>query len=90
LLSTNYNASTSRWGQGDFNGDGVVNVGDLGLLSTNYGANASTGAPGAPIDLYQAAALAGLDASAVPEPSALGLAAMGATALLRRRRRHTA
>ena len=31
-------AGKTRPGTGDFNGDGKVNVGDLGILAANYGA----------------------------------------------------
>ena len=30
------------WAQGDFNGDGVVDVGDLGILAANYGTHSSS------------------------------------------------
>jgi hypothetical protein len=36
--------SGATWDKGDFNGDGKVDVGDLGILAANYGTGSSSGA----------------------------------------------
>jgi hypothetical protein len=37
ILAAHYGQSNCTWAQGDFNDDGIVNVGDLGILAANYG-----------------------------------------------------
>lgn len=37
ILAANYGQSGKSWEQGDFNADGRVDVGDLGILAANYG-----------------------------------------------------
>ncbi|MEM7681798.1 MAG: DUF4350 domain-containing protein [Planctomycetota bacterium] len=56
---------------GDFNGDGVVDLLDFDLLAQNFGADSSAVNPGAAV---------------VAEPATLGLLALAAPAMLRRRR----
>jgi hypothetical protein len=41
ILAANYGGTGKTWSQGDFNSDGQVDVGDLGILAANYGTNAS-------------------------------------------------
>ncbi len=62
----------SDWSGGDFNGDGIADGGDYTLWADNYG---STGL-----------AAAGSGAASVPEPGVLSALAVGALALIRRRR----
>ncbi|MEO0587635.1 MAG: PEP-CTERM sorting domain-containing protein, partial [Planctomycetota bacterium] len=59
---------------GDFNGDGVVNTGDLAILAGVFGFDNSA--------VTSPAALA-----AVPEPTTLALAGLGLAALAVRRKR---
>ncbi|HRK31588.1 MAG TPA: autotransporter-associated beta strand repeat-containing protein [Tepidisphaeraceae bacterium] len=59
------------WSSGDFNYDGVVNLDDFTPLAANFG----NSLPG---DVAR---------GAVPEPTALGLVAIGVAGLLRRRRK---
>jgi hypothetical protein len=66
----------------------VVDVSDLGILSDNYDTHLLTGTPASPISVEAAAVLAGIDLTAVPEPSGLVLSAVGAASLTARRRRH--
>jgi len=40
-LAANYGMSDKLWDDGDFNADGCVDVGDLGLLAANYGIGTS-------------------------------------------------
>ncbi len=70
-LAASYN-QTGSWSGGDFTSDGVVNFDDLLALAANYNANLSA-------DWAMAMTL-------VPEPSAI-VAALGMTAVLKRRRR---
>lgn len=44
LLKGNYDASAG-WAGGDFTGDGTASLGDLGMLSANYGQVAAGGTP---------------------------------------------
>ncbi len=82
---------------GDANGDGNVDVTDLGILATNYGAVGgaewSTGdfSGDGNVDVSDLGILATnygvVAAEAVPEPSTLSLLLFGMLALIRRRRR---
>jgi hypothetical protein len=79
MLLNNYNKTAMGWTDGDFTGDGTVNVADLTLLLNKYNTT------------YGAATGAGLNASAVPEPSSIVLLAtlsalLGAWAIRRRSR----
>jgi hypothetical protein len=70
---------TGLWTQGDFNYDGNVNLIDFNRLASNFGLSAA-GPTVTPDDWARLGA-------AVPEPASIGAVAMGAVALLRRRRR---
>mgnify|MGYP005853444919 CR=1 FL=1 len=71
VLSQNYGQGGKRWTAGDFTGDDTVNFADLLVLSQNYNVT------------FPADQVGG---AAVPEPGTLGLLALGAVGLLRRRR----
>ncbi len=84
---------------GDANLDGLVNVGDLGILAANYGTpvgmtwftgdfNATGGVNVGDLGILAAnygSGTGGLPDSSVPEPATICLIAVGAAALLRRR-----
>ena len=72
IVAMNYSYLLRTWCDGDFNGDTLVNYVDMGMVATQYGA----GTPPLP----------GGGMGLVPEPAALGLLALGAAALLLRRR----
>ena len=80
--------------RGDFNLDGVVNATDLQIMKAAFGlsglgyaaGNANCDTVVNATDLQILKTSFGLSASAVPEPLTMGLLAVGAAALLRRRR----
>jgi hypothetical protein len=71
LLGANFNTA-GNWAQGDFNYDGNVDIGDFSLLASNFNQSAADGVSAR--------------GGAVPEPAAMGLIALAATGLVRRRR----
>jgi hypothetical protein len=71
VLAANWGSTGAAWSTGDFTGEGAVDVGDLGVLAGNWG---WTGAP-----------MSFASLTALPEPAALTLLAIGAAVLLRRR-----
>jgi probable HAF family extracellular repeat protein len=82
VLATNFNTpSGANWRDGDMNGDGAVDVTDLGILATNYNGGAQAGS------FAEALAAYPLLAAAVPEPTTLGMLAVGSLAMLARRGR---
>ena len=75
-LATNWQ-SVANWSGGDFNGDGLVDVSDLGILATNWqaGASATRGATS-----FEAAW------ASVPEPASAVVLCVITVALGARRR----
>ncbi len=71
------------WFNGDFNYDGVINGDDYFLIDSNFPAQGAAIPTGGGV--VSAGRLTG--AQGVPEPASIGLLAIGATALLARRRR---
>ena len=86
------------WAEGDFNGDGSVGIADFNALSHNYNQGGIATGPldgdAGPLEAFAIAHndVAGFEAAtgltiAVPEPTSLGLLAIGGISLLARRRR---
>lgn len=71
-LAAHFNQS-GRWFQGDFNYDGAVNVADFAAMASNFGQTLPGGGTTS-------------RPGAVPEPAAIGVLAVAAGAMLRRRR----
>jgi len=92
-LANNYGAVAGKeWFDGDFDYNGAVDLNDLIRLANNYGGAFAAGdvIPGAS-DSFNADLAAAFNGTAVPtsvpEPTTLGLAAVGAAGMLMRRRR---
>jgi hypothetical protein len=73
-LAHNFGASPADWSQGDFNYNGVVEGGDVGLYST-YVNSGTGGADGSPLAIV-----------ATPEPGSLAMLGVTSLVLLRRRK----
>jgi autotransporter-associated beta strand protein len=79
------------YANGDFNYDGVIDGGDYGVIDNNIQAQGAGFPTSGAAVVAQAAGLSGV--TAVPEPSACGLALIAGAALIgrrRRRQRHSA
>ena len=78
ILAANFNQPVTAWDQGDFNYDGLVNAADFTALAANFnqsvGSAAVSAGDVAALDAFAAAN--GLTAD-VPEPTSLGLLALG-------------
>jgi hypothetical protein len=80
-LAANFGSTSATWAQGDFTYDGRVNLDDFNRLAGNFGLSAA-GAHVTPQEWFQLA-------SAVPEPTTLGVVAALACARGSRRRRRS-
>ncbi|MDP9175236.1 MAG: hypothetical protein M3O30_15415 [Planctomycetota bacterium] len=103
ILSNHFGGTFTNWDQGNFNYDSGVDFADFVILSNNFGEGVTgngTGATALQLAQYNALATSfGISASqiaawdhqiaALPEPTSLGLIAIGAMGLLPRRRRAT-
>ncbi len=78
IMATHWNDTGADWIFGDFTGEGAVDDADLALMASNWGYGPIDGEL---MSFEDAAAAYG-----VPEPATLGVLAVGATALLRRKR----
>jgi hypothetical protein len=75
---------TDGYSNGDFNYDGIIDAGDYGIIDNTIQQQ------GAPIPMTGAVADSGLSGvTAVPEPASLSVIALGAAAMLGRRRRRS-
>ena len=78
------------WSDGEFayNATGTVDVGDLGLLLNNYGQSMSgSSIQVSGLDSQALGLLKAHGITVVPEPTMLGVMALGGLGLLRRRKR---
>jgi len=81
ILKSNFGASGVGLSEGDFDGDGSVGLTDFDILKSNFGA---TGGPGGETQVFTGTVVyTSLTApAAVPEPSTVFLAGLGAVLLL--------
>ncbi|HEV2689013.1 MAG TPA: PEP-CTERM sorting domain-containing protein, partial [Bryobacteraceae bacterium] len=93
VVLQNFGVATPRWGLGNFENDSTVDSLDLTDVLQHFGLNAggmTLPADAAllndPLAVKELAAY-GITVAAAPEPSAIGLLAIGAVGLVRRRRR---
>jgi hypothetical protein len=78
ILASNFGTNGQTWTTGDFTGDTIVNLQDFNVLASNFGL---TGSPEGPTPEDWATL-----GAAVPEPASIGLLAVCALSLVRRRR----
>jgi hypothetical protein len=80
-IDNGFGMHMTGWQNGDFNYDGVVDGSDYSLIDNTFNQITATGA--SPLAIVASPAAL----TSVPEPTTLGLLAIGATGLLGRRRR---
>ena len=86
-LAQHYGQSGQTWSTGDTNYDGTINFTDLLNLAQNYGQTIPAGSSSFSPSFAAAWDLAVSEAGSVPEPTSVGLLAVGALGLISRRRR---
>jgi hypothetical protein len=91
-LASNYNPShagpaSAIWQKGDFDYNGYVDLSDLSKLTTNWQQGVGNPLGSGLGNLGAALASLGLPNISVPEPSTVGLMALGVSGLMARRRR---
>ena len=91
ILAANFNQHVTGWDQGDFNYDGVVNGADFEELAANFSPGPNLAATEADIaaldDFAEANGLPMPTLINIPEPTTLGLLALGSVSALLQRRR---
>jgi hypothetical protein len=90
ILAANFNKGVTGWDKGDFNYDNVVSGIDFGDLAANFNkgdSGASVGVPAYDDPAIMAFAAANGLLADVPEPTSIGLLAVGTAGLMARRRR---
>ncbi len=88
LIDNGFNNTLTGWHNGDFNYDGVVNGDDYTLIDNAFNTQgASLAAEPMEMVAIPTSQIAGGSLAAVPEPGNLGVAAVAAAVLWRRRRR---
>lgn len=76
--------ATTSWSNGNFDGAATIDLNDLNDVLNNLGTSVPSGAN---IVAFSEMLLAGATPVATPEPTSLGILALGAGALLARRRK---
>jgi hypothetical protein len=87
LIDNGFTQKLTGWFNGDFNYDGVVDGSDYTLMDNAFNLQGTTLASAVATPTAQVAGSSSGPAS-VPEPTTLGLIAMGSASLLGRRRRY--